>query len=69
MFDFIMNHKKAKEIVKEKGFDGFMGYFEEEYNYNFYSCSTYWEDDSKYICKLKGSKGDLIVGWEGIHDK
>ena len=68
MIDFIMEYEKAKGIVKEEGWDGFLEHFEEAFDCSFFSCSTYWPDDSKYICKLKGMKGDKIVGWKGIHD-
>jgi hypothetical protein len=67
--DFIMEYEKAKQMVKDSGWDGFMNHFEEEYpERDFYSCSQWWYEDSKYICKFKGGGGDLIVGWEGIHD-
>lgn len=63
-----MNYKDAKTIVKEFGFEGFVEKLEREFGYDFFGCSTYWYDDSKFICKMKGSRGDIIIGWLGIHD-
>lgn len=69
-FDKIMDFKEAKAIIKEIGFEGFTEMLDNEFGYEFFGCSTYWYDanDSKYICKLKGRKGDIIIGWKGIHD-
>ena len=69
--DHIMNHSKAKEIVKKDGFQGMIDHFNEEFeNRKFYGCSEAWyeEDTEHYILKLRGQNGDLIVGWEGYHD-
>lgn len=69
MIDLVMNHDEAIMLVEEYGWDGFLNYFNDKYvNHNFYSCSTAWYDNSKYICKFKGSRGDLIIGWSGVHD-
>lgn len=66
---YMMNWESAKNIVREKGWDGFLETFQTEHKeLALYSCSTFWEDDKKYICKFKGAKGDLIVGWNGVHD-
>jgi hypothetical protein len=64
-----MDYHEAKNMVNEKGWDSFTQYFEKEYKGNFYSTSTAWYEDSKYILKLKGGSRDLVIGWEGIHNK
>lgn len=70
MTDFLMDYEKAKKMVNENGWDGFFEHFNKEYeDYNFYSCSQWWYEDKKYICKFRGGSGDLIVGWKGVHDK
>lgn len=67
--DVRMDHEKTKLIVDEKGWSGFIehvnGYF---VNYELYSCSQDWYDNSEYICKLRGTNGDVIIGWHGVHD-
>lgn len=68
--DLILSHDTAKQSVKENGWDSFLEDFQKEYeSYNLYSCSTYWLDDPHYICKFRGTRGDIVVGWEGVHDK
>lgn len=69
VFDKMMYHDEAKAIVKESGFEGFVEKLDHEFGYNFFSCGIHWYDDSKFICKLKGAKGDIIIGWYGVHDK
>lgn len=64
--DFIMDWEKAKEVVDQTGWDGFMDHFNDEKEY--YSVSQYWYDDKQYICKFKGECGDKIIGWKGVHD-
>ena len=62
--DEIMNIHEARNIVETEGWDGFLNYFSERYpDHEFYSASQSWYDDGKYICKLRGAYGDLIVGW------
>jgi signal peptidase I len=71
-FDKIMSHEDAKKVVKEEGWDSYLNLFQQEYeSYNLYSCSTYWfnADDPNYICKFRGTCGDIVIGWEGVHDK
>jgi hypothetical protein len=71
-FDAIMSHESARQKVKEEGWDSFLNMFQQDYeSHNLYSCSTYWfnADDPHYICKFRGTRGDIIIGWEGVHDK
>ncbi|MBT2696327.1 hypothetical protein J7E79_02610 [Bacillus sp. ISL-40] len=68
--DLIMSHDNAKQKVKEDGWDSFLETFQKDYEpYKLYSCSTYWYDDSQYICKFRGVYGDVVIGWDGIHNK
>lgn len=56
-------------MVKENGWDSFLEDFQKEYeSYNLYSGSTYWVEDPYYLCKFRGTGGDVIDGWEGVHD-
>lgn len=64
MFDLILDHNEACKIVDNEGFEGFTRKMEDKYNYKFFSCSTHWKENKKYICKLKGSLGDLVIGWK-----
>jgi hypothetical protein len=67
--DILMNHEDAKRFVKEHGIEAFVDSFESEFGYGFYCCkSDWWMDDPKYICKLLGRYGDIIIGWYGVHD-
>ncbi|MDT0163812.1 hypothetical protein [Bacillus sp. AG4(2022)] len=67
--DFIMEYEKAKQQVKEDGWDSFLESFQEKHpSYDLYSVSTPWFDDSSYICKFRGGGGDIVVGWKGVHD-
>lgn len=59
-----MNHEATKNIVNDIGWDGFLQLMNDKYSRNFYSVSNAWYDDRKYICKLKGARGDLIISWE-----
>ena len=62
--DITMNHESAKETVNKIGWDGFLQEMNDKYSFNFYSVSNSWYDDKKFICKLKGAYGDLIINWD-----
>ena len=40
MFDKILNYQDTKDMVKEKGWDGFLDHMGEEEETSFFSCST-----------------------------
>ena len=68
--DFIMEYEKAKQHVDEQGWDSFLGSFQDQYeDRGLYSVSMDWHESDEFICKFRGTDGDVIVGWEGIHDK
>ncbi len=63
--DALMSFEDANQLVNQVGLDGFMKQFEEKYGYNFYSISNYWynANDKNFACKIKGTKGDIIISW------
>lgn len=68
MLDEYWDYEETKQLWREVGFDGLVALLDEQYKRSFYSCSIHWIDNPQYILKLKGGKGDLVVGWKGIHD-
>lgn len=66
--DVIMKHKDAKKFVRKYGYDAFIEEMNNEFDYDLGSASMHWERDDKYICKMRGGRGDIIIGWEGRHD-
>lgn len=62
--DVYMNHAQAVALVKQNGMEKFMALMQAEYpSHKLYSCSLAWQDSSKYICKMRGSQGDIIIAW------
>ena len=65
MIDKIMNYYEATKYVEDNGWDSFLELLQQEYpNYRLYSVSTSWHKDNQYICKAKGTLGDVIIGWD-----
>lgn len=65
-----MEYEQAKKMVDDDGWDGFFEHFNEEYEErDLFGCSQDWYKDETYICKFKGGKGDVVIGWKGVHDK
>jgi hypothetical protein len=63
--NIIMNYDYAKSIVMSKGWDEFFNMIKEQYKeFGLYTCSLAWFDSDEYICKFKGTKGDIIIEWE-----
>ena len=59
-----MSYKVAKAIYDLSGPDALLNVFQFRFpNLDLYSLSDGWLENSQYICKAKGSKGDLIVTW------
>lgn len=67
MIDLLLDRDIARLIVANRGWDGFVLFIEQQFHYNFFSCSQDWFENSKYICKLKGRNGDVVIGWKGVH--
>lgn len=64
VFDVVMRHSEAKEYVKEHGYDAFVQEVDKDFGYKLSGASMYWEHDRNYICKMRGGRGDVIIGWE-----
>lgn len=63
--NILMNYDYAQSIVISKGWDAFLELLQNMYKeFNLYTCSKYWFEDDEYICKAKGTYGDLIINWE-----
>ena len=59
-----MSYKVAKAIYDLSGPDAILNVLQLRFpNLGLYSLSLGWLENPKYICKGKGSKGDLIVSW------
>lgn len=57
-----LNHKHLSSIVEHFGWDGLIEHLDNVHpNLGIYSVSQDWIEDSKYICKAKGSFGDLVI--------
>lgn len=68
--DLILIYDQMKQFVKENGWDEFLLLLQNEFPaHRLYAVSQGWYyDGSKYICKARGTRGDVIVGWHGIHN-
>jgi hypothetical protein len=64
-FDLVMDWHEASELVKEAGFDGWLKFVAAKFpHYKLYATSTDWYSvGPRYIAKLRGTAGDVIVGW------
>lgn len=64
--DLLMDWEDAANIVKATGFDGWIAHVADKFPRYGLSCtSTDWFDiGSEYIAKLRGTFGDVIVGWK-----
>lgn len=64
-FDGVYGYDETKSFVEEQGWDSFLTKLKDEFpNRKLYSVSQSWYDDSQYLCKAKGAKGDVIIGWQ-----
>lgn len=69
-YEEAMNIEDARKMVDENSWDAFLAHFQNKYpKRRLYSCSKDWYKDEKYICKVKGVRGDILIGWYGIHIK
>lgn len=59
-----IGYQFVKDLVDKMGWNGFVNYFEEQYGFDFYTCSKDWYKNKEYVCKLKGAKGDLLLIFE-----
>ncbi|GAA0471951.1 hypothetical protein [Alkalibacillus silvisoli] len=63
--DLTMSYKEAYELVNDHGYDSLIDHVSELFPNNvLYSCSTGWfMYGAKYICKLQGRYGDIVISW------
>jgi len=66
VIDMLMDYEDAVRIVKSLGFDGWVKHVAQKFPYHkLHSASTAWyEDGPKYIAKLRGLSGDVIIDWK-----
>jgi hypothetical protein len=63
--EITMNYDCAYNIVLSKGWNEFLEILKKRYvKYELYCCSTAWFTNDKYVCKVRGTYGDLIIKWE-----
>jgi hypothetical protein len=64
--DLLLHWEEAAQLVKETGFDGWLKFVHGKFPYHkLYSASTDWYTHGpEYIAKLRGTCGDVIVGWK-----
>lgn len=63
--DVFLSYEFAKSIVEEQGFAGWLTYLKDSYpEKGLYVISTAWFLNENFICKAKGSYGDLLIGWK-----
>lgn len=59
-----MDIKTARKLVDALDWDGFIAHFKNTYDeLDLYRCGTSWYGNSKYICKIRGTRGDLLITW------
>ncbi|MGE6755983.1 hypothetical protein ACQKFO_21515 [Rossellomorea sp. NPDC071047] len=62
--EILMDYNSAKKLVEVYGWSYFLKMFNKKYpGYRLYSVSKAWFEERKYICKLKGGGGDIIIRW------
>ncbi len=65
MPEIVMRRSDALDKVNELGISGFLSVLSFRYpELALFSISTSWLWKPQYICKAKGSAGDLIITWE-----
>lgn len=63
MFDMIMKHEDAKRLDNEAMFGVINSIYPDR---ELYSMSLDWCDNKQYVLKVKGVKGDVLVGWQEV---
>lgn len=59
-----LNYHLVRKLFNVLGMDKFIEGFNDAYeDLQLYSMSDAWLNDSKYILKLRGTGGDLVVSW------
>jgi len=63
LFDMLMAHSDAKVLDNETLFNTLDSIYPER---ELYSMSLDWRKDKQYVLKVKGVKGDVLVGWKEV---
>lgn len=63
MFDMIMKHSDTKRLDNEEMFGVINSIYPDR---ELYSMSLDWRDNKQYVLKVKGIKGDVLVGWQEV---
>lgn len=59
------NHNEMKKLVEVLDWDGFLEHIQSKYKHlDLYACSKDWYHSKRYICKFRGTFGDLIIQWK-----
>lgn len=64
MLNTFYSYDLAKILVEEKGILRWLLFLKSKHpEANLYSVSTDWLKDSNFLCKAKGTKGDILIHW------
>jgi len=63
LFDMIMKHSDTKRLDNEEMFGVINSIYPDR---ELYSMSLDWRDNKQYVLKVKGIKGDVLVGWQEV---
>ena len=63
MFDMIMKHSDAKRLDNEEMFGVISSIYPDR---ELYSMSLDWRENKQYVLKVRGVKGDVLVGWQEV---
>ena len=69
MIDFLMDWEDAAYIVKTLGWDAWVEHVGKAFPRRelFNSTMDWFRHGPEYVAKLKGVRGDVIVGWKHDH--
>jgi len=63
LFDMIMKHSDAKRLDNEEMFGVISSIYPDR---ELYSMSLDWRENKQYVLKVRGVKGDVLVGWQEV---
>ena len=63
MFDMIMKHADAKRLDNEAMFGVINSIYPDR---ELYSMSLDWRKNKQYVLKVRGVKGDVLIGWQEV---
>lgn len=63
--EVVMCYLSAVKLVEEQGWDDFLSFISNQFpSLGLYKCSMDWFENPKYICKVKGVYGDILIYWQ-----